>query len=104
MKNILNTLKRFFTNKNTITIIGVIVIVGLLYLAYSHQVGTQVNPIQVPVAKVDIQPRTLITNDMIEMRTVPSATVLSGVYRSTNMIVGKYSNYNTMIPAGSMFF
>ena len=104
MNNFLNSLKRFFTNKNTITIIGVILIVGLIYVAYSYQIGTQVNPVKVPVAKVDIQPRTLITAEMIEMKTVPSATVFTGVYRSTNLIVGKYSNYNTMIPAGSMFF
>lgn len=104
MNNFLNSLKRFFTNKNTITIIGVVVIVGLLYGAYSYQIGTQVNPVQIPVAKVDIQPRTLITEDMIELKTVPSATVTSGVYRNSNLIIGKYTNYNTMIPAGSMFF
>lgn len=104
MSNFLNNLKRFFTNKNTVTIVGVIIIVGLLYFAYSSQIGTQVNPKKVLVAKVDIQPRTLITEDMVEIITVPSATVTTNVYTSQNLIVGKYSNYNTMIPAGSMFF
>lgn len=104
MNDFLNNLKRFFTNKNTITIIGVVVVVGLLYFAYSHQIGTQVNPIKVPIAKVDIQPRTLITKEMVEYITVPSATATDSVYRNSNQIVGKYSNYNTMIPKGSMFF
>lgn len=104
MNNIINSLKRFFTNKNTITIIGVVVIVGLLYVLYTHQIGTQVNPIKIPVAKTNIQPRTLITENMIEYITVPSATVTTGVYRNSNLIIGKYSNYNTMIPQGSMFF
>lgn len=104
MNNLLNSLKKFFTNKNTITIIGVVVIVGLLYFAYSHQISTQVNPIKIPVAKVDIQPRTLITQDMIQLITVPAATVTTGAYRNSQLIIGKYSNYNTMIPAGSMFF
>ena len=103
MSNFLALLKRFFTNKNTITIIGVVVIVGLLYAAYSYQIGTQVDPIKIPVAKVDIQPRTLITDDMVEYITVPKAIVTTGVYTKINLIVGKYSNYNTMIPSGSMF-
>ncbi len=104
MNNFLMTLKRFFTNKNTITIIGVIVIVGLLYAAYSYQIKSQVDPIKIPVAKTDIQPRTLITADMIQYITVPKATTTKDIYTSQNLIVGKYSNYNTMIPAGSMFF
>lgn len=104
MNNFLMNLKRFFTNKNTITVIGVIVVVGLLYAAYSYQIGTQVNPIKIPVASVDIQPRTLITEDMVKYITVPKATVTTGAYTNSHLIVGKYSNYNTMIPAGSMFF
>lgn len=104
MNGFFNSLKRFFTNKNTITIIGVVIIVGLLYAVYSYQIGTQVNPKKIPVAKVDIQPRTLITKDMVQYITVPNATITKGVYTNSNQIIGKYSNYNTMIPAGSMFF
>lgn len=104
MGNVLLTLKRFFTNKNTITIIGVVVIVGLLYAAYSYQINTQVAPINVIVAKVDIQPRTLITADMVKTITVPKATTTTGIYNRQSDIVGKYTNVNTMIPAGSMFF
>ena len=104
MNSFLNNLKRFITNKNTITIIGVVVIVGLLYAVYSYQIGTQVNPKSVAVAKVDIQPRTLITEDMIEYIQVPAKGITSGVILNKNFIVGKYTNYNTMIPKGSMFF
>lgn len=104
MNNFLISLKKFFTNKNTITIVGVVVIVVLLYAVYSYQIGTQVNPRQIAIAKVDIQPRTLITEDMIDYITVPSATVTTGVATNKNLIVGKYTNYNTMIPKGSMFY
>ena len=58
----------------------------------------------VPVAKVDIQPRTQITDDMIEYIQVPPAMINNGVIRDKINIVNKYSNYNTLIPAGSMFF
>lgn len=104
MNKLLMSLKRFATNKNTITVIGVVIVVALLYFVYSYQIGTQVNPTKIPVAAVNIQPRTMITNDMIKYITVPQATVTTGAYRNANMIVGMYTNYNTMIPAGSMFF
>ena len=57
-----------------------------------------------PVAKVTIQPKTLITKDMIEYIEVPSVSVKKTTLTSSQNIIGKYSNYNTMIPQGSMFF
>lgn len=104
MNNFLMSLKRFATNKNTITVIGVVIVVALLYFVYSYQIGTQVDPIKIPVAAVNIQPRTMIKSDMIKYITVPKATTTTGAYTNANFIVGMYTNYNTMIPAGSMFF
>lgn len=104
MKGFGNALKRFFTNKNTITILGVVVIVGLLYFGYTTQINTQVKPKSVPVAAKDIQPRTLITEDMIKYVDMPSAAITGNVVTASRLIVGQYSNYNTVIPEGSMFF
>lgn len=104
MKGFGNALKRFFMNKNTVTILGVIVIVGLLYFGYSTQINTQVKPMSVPVAAKTIQPRTLITEDMIEYVDMPRAAITDGVVTASRLIVGQYSNYNTVIPKGSMFF
>ena len=104
MKGFGNALKRFFMNKNTVTIIGVIVIVGLLYFGYTSQINTQVRPVRVPVAAEEIQPRTLIKEDMIEYIEMPAAAVTNDVITASRLIVGKYANYNTVIPKGSMFF
>lgn len=104
MKGFGNALKRFFMNKNTVTIIGVIVIVGLLYFGYTSTVNTQVRPQSIPVAAQEIQPRTLITEDMIEYVDVPAAAITDDVITASRLIVGKYANYNTVIPQGSMFF
>lgn len=104
MKGFGNSLKRFFMNKNTITILGVIVIVGLLYFGYTSTINTQVKPQRIPVASKEIQPRTLITEDMIEYIEVPAAAITKGVVTASRLIVGQYSNYNTVIPKGSMFF
>ena len=97
-------LKRFFTNKNTVTIIGLLLIIGILYFVYNKQIKDATNPVKIPVAKTTIQPKTLITADMIDTISVPSVAVKKNTIRTKNNIVGKYSNYNTMIPAGSMFY
>lgn len=100
----LEKLKRFITNKNTVTIIGLIAIIAILYFVYNSRIKSATNPRMIPVAKETIQPKTLITEDMIEYISVPSVAVKKNTITSKNAIVGKYSNYNTMIPAGSMFY
>lgn len=104
MNQFLASAQRFFKNKNTITILGVIVILVLLYFGYSSQINSAVEPISVPTAVETIQPRTEITDDMVEMVDMPSISVTENVITSRNAVVGKYSNVNTVIPAGSMFY
>ena len=102
MNDILDSIKRFFKNKNTVTVLGVIVILVLLYIGYSTQIKRHVEPVSVPVATQTIQPRTLITEDMITYVQVPKVSVSENALLSG--IVGKYSNVNSVIPAGSMFY
>lgn len=104
MSNVIIAIKRFLQNKNVVTLIGVIIIVLILYGLYNYQIQTQVQPVSIPVAKETIQPGTEITQDMLKWISVPSAAISSNVVRSTNNIVGKYANYNTVVPAGSMFY
>ena len=104
MNNILLSLKKFFTNKNIVTVIGVIAILGLLYFGYTSTINNQVKPVKIPVANKTIQPRTLITDDMISYVEVPSAWVTNNVVRSSGNIIGMYTAVNTVIPSGSMFY
>lgn len=104
MSNILISLKKIITNKNVVTVIGVIIILGLLYWGYNSKIEKETSPVKVPVATQTIQPRTLITEDMIKYITVPSASVGPNVIRTSNQIVGKYSDVNSVIPSGSMFY
>ena len=104
MNKILDSLKRFFKNKNTVTIIGVILVLVLLYWGYSSQIKKSVTPVTIPVAKVTIPPRTQITNDMIAEVSVSSIAVSENVYRTRNILIGKYTNVNTIVPKGSMFY
>lgn len=98
------TLNRFFKNKNTVTIVGVVLILGLLYFGYSTTVKKAVSPVSVPVATATIQPRTLITEDLVTYVDVAATAVSNDVIRNTSNIIGKYSNVNSVIPKGSMFF
>lgn len=97
-------IKKFFANKNTITIFGIIIILVLLYYGYDTQVQSAVEPISIPVASVTIQPKTEITEAMITYVEVPSVSVGANVITTTKKIVGQYTNVNALIPAGSMFY
>ncbi|MBE6149731.1 MAG: hypothetical protein E7170_03285 [Firmicutes bacterium] len=104
MNNILISIKKFITNKNVVTVIGVIAILGLLYWGYNSTIEKETKPMQVPVATTTIQPRTQITDDMITMITVPAASVSENVMTYKALIVGQYTDVNTVIPQGSMFY
>lgn len=104
MNDFVNKLKKFFKNKNTVTILGVIIVLALLYWGYSTQVTTSVTPTQVPVAADTIQPRTQITASMITTIDVPNIAVMENVYINSSLIIGMYTNVNTIVPKGSMFY
>lgn len=106
MNNILVSLKKFITNKNTITVLGVIAILGLLYYGYNKTIETQTKPIKLCVASKTIQPRTAITDDLINCNVeVPKAFVSKSHYvQSSSKIIGMYSAINTVIPEGSPFY
>ena len=100
--NILVSIKKFITNKNTVTILGVIIIIAILYFGYNYQVEKSITPIKdIPVAKQTIQPRTLITEDMITTISVVPQMLKEGVIRYKKNIVGKYTNNNSINQAGS---
>ncbi|MFV0250355.1 MAG: hypothetical protein ACK5HP_04930 [Bacilli bacterium] len=105
MNNFIIALKRFFKNKNTITILGVMAIILILFLGYRFQINKMVSPVTgIPVAAQVIQPRTEITADMLEYIDVAPIVLQSNVITNSANIIGKYSNYNTVIPAGSLFY
>ena len=93
MNNLVASAKKFFKNKNVVTIIGVVVILILLYVGYSTQINNAVEPVQVPVATQTIQPRTEITDDMVQMVDMPNVSLSDNVIRSRSQIVGQYSPF-----------
>jgi len=104
MKNLTISLKRFFGNKNTITILCVLLALAVILIGYRYRINQQTRPITVPYAKVDIQPREKITEDMIGYVKIPSSMMQSNTITNANDLIGFFANYNTVIPAGSLFY
>lgn len=104
MNNLSNSLKKFIGNKNTVTIIGVVLCVLILYIGYNYRINQKVALTRVPYANQTIQPRTEITSSMISTMNVPASFLVGSYYASAEDIVGKYSNYNTIIAKGSLFY
>lgn len=99
------TLNRFLKNKNTVTILGVVLILIIIYFGYSTTIKNAVTPVRVPVAATTIQPRTLITEEMVTTIDVAAKALQdTEVVRNRDAIIGKYSNVNSVIPKGSMFY
>lgn len=106
MNNILITIKKFLSNKNTVTIIGVFVGIAVLYFAYNWRVNQAITPVKIPYAKQEIAARTLITEEMIGFMEVPQSMVTSNsnLISSSAGVVGKYVSYATTIPANGLFY
>lgn len=104
MGNLSFKLKKFLQNKNTVTFIGTALILAILYFGYNWRINQAITPVKVPYAKVTIQPRTKITEDMVGYVEVLPSMVNSDTIKNIQNIVGKWSNYNTLIPAGSLFY
>lgn len=98
-------LKNLLANKNVVTILGAILIVVILYAFYMWRVNSAINPISVPYALKEIGPRTKITNDMIGYLDIQPASIKGNVfYSAEHDIINKYTNVNSTIPAGSLFY
>ena len=106
MNNILIGIKRFLGNKNTVTIIGVLAGIAVLYIGYNWRVKQAIEPQSVPYAKQEIVANTLITNDMLGSVKVSKSMIDSttNLVTANNQVVGKYVSYDTTIPEGSLFY
>ena len=104
MNNFMIGLKRFFTNKNVVTIILVIVILVALYFGYSGSIKKQTNPVNMPTAAEKINPKTKITSEHIEYKQVANSMIDENAIRNTDLILDRYTNVNVTIPQGSLFY
>ena len=89
MGSFITKAKRFISNKNTVTIIWVILGVLVLYIGYNYRVQSALNPTRVPYAKVPLEARHVIEPEDIGFIEVNSDVIS----RATNLI----TNQNDLI-------
>ena len=97
----MGAIKKFLSNKTTITFLGVIIGVAVLIGGYIYRVEKSVSPLKLPIAKRSIGPTEEITADDIMYVRVNSEFIKkSDVYtdKDINSIVNHYVNTGTSIP------
>ncbi len=104
MGNLTTGIRKFLQNKNTVTVIGVVLAIFILYIAYTMRIKSSINPINVPYAAEQISAGTQITEGMIAMRQVPPSMLEGDVITNRGEIVDKYTSVDTVIPKGSLFY
>lgn len=104
MNNLVIGVKRFFTNKNTVTVVGVILAIVILYIGYNMRIKNAITPVTVPYAVEEINPGTQITEDMIGTKEIPNSMVDSSIITNSADVIDMYTNYDSVVPAGSLFY
>ncbi len=104
MGNIGTMIKRVLSNKNTVTLIAIIVGTVILYLCYNWRVKNAVSTTYVCYATQVIEPRTQITEDMVSTMKVLTSQVSSNMKTNCSEVIGQYVSYATEIPENSYFY
>lgn len=104
MNNIIVAVKKFFKNKNTVTLIALVVALGGLYWVYNWRIQRATQPVNVPYAVQAIGPRTYISEEAIATKKVPGGVVTGEVYTNKTEIVGKYVNKDAVVPLNGLFY
>ena len=102
--NVGMSIKKFITNKNTVTIICVIAIVLILYIFYNWRIKQMTDPIIVPYAIETLKPGTQITSDKVGRLSVPKSALKGTIIIDASRVLNKYVNADSIIPEGSLFY
>lgn len=99
-------LRKFLSNKNTVTILLVFLGVVVLYIAYNMRVKQAIEPKSVPVANQKLTANTVITSDMIEYVDVTSDLVRKSpnLVTNANQLIGKKIAPGNSIPEQGLFY
>jgi Flp pilus assembly protein CpaB len=106
MGNILERLKHFLKNKNTVTILVVFAGIFMLYMVYNWRVQKATEQIKIPYAKNTLASRHLITSEDIGYIEVSGSVVakMKNVIRTSGALIGKEITYGNAVQQNSFFF
>lgn len=97
-------IKNMLNKKIVIYIIAFIVCIVILAIGYNWRVNQLTMTVTVPYATDQIESRKEIVASNVGLIKVPKALLTDNVIREVKDVVGKYANYNTIIPKGSLFY
>ena len=104
MGNIGAAIKRIIGNKNTVTLLAIIVCTVILYLFYNNRVNNAVRTTYTCYAVKTIPARTKITEEMVSTVRVLSSAVTTNMVTNCQSVIGMYSSYATEIAQNSYFY
>lgn len=104
MNNLIVGFKKFLTNKNTVTVIGVLAAIVILYIGYNMRINQAITPITVPYALEEINPGVQITEDMVGTKEIPQSMSDGTILTDTADVIDMYSSADSVIPEGSLFY
>ncbi len=106
MGNILEKIKNFLKNKNTVTILCVLAGILVLYIGYNWRVSKATTPTTVPLAKSTLPSGHIITKEDLGSIEVAGTVIekTKGIIRSTSQLIGKKVSYGNTIQENSFFF
>ncbi len=89
--------------KNT-ALIGLITLVIVNVLLFKILLDKQLDLVEVPIAKVQIEPRAKIEKDMLEIVKVSKALLNEDCILDIDEAIGKYTEIEGIIPKGSLLY
>lgn len=88
-----------------ICIIGVILLqIYCLHILFQIKVQSTIQLVTTYIAKQDIQPRTCITDKHLQKIQIPYTYIQNNAIHKKEDIIGKYTDIQGKIPAGSLFY
>ena len=104
MNNLIVGFKKFLTNKNTVTVVGVLAAIVILYIGYNMRINQAITPITVPYALEEIDPGVQITEDMVGTKEIPQSMSDGTIITDSADVIDMYSSADSVIPEGSLFY
>lgn len=105
MGNLLGSLRKFVSNKNTVTILAVIAGVIILWAFYNYRVNQAIKTIKVPYAVAAIDTGKKIEVENIDYKEITvSVTKKSDIITNVNQLTDKYICVGTSVPANGFFY
>lgn len=111
MGNLIGSIKKFISNKNTVTILGVFACIIVLYIGYNIRINQKVKFVSVLYATQEISSNTQITEEMFSTIKVNSDFLkkATNIVKNASEIQDEngefyFVDYNSTIPANGLIY